>query len=36
LANIIVLRYDVGKRIENDFKKLQFGIFHQFFFGWDF
>ena len=36
LANVIVLRYDVGKRIENDFKKLQFGIFHQFFFGWDF
>jgi len=36
LANLVVLRYDIGKRIENDFSKLQSGIFHQFFFGWDF
>jgi hypothetical protein len=34
--NIIGLRYDVGKRIENNFKSLQTGLFQQFFFGWDF
>lgn len=33
---IIVLRYDLGKRIENNFSKLQGNLFHQFFFGWDF
>lgn len=32
----IVFRYDLGKRIENNFKKLQGNLFHQFFFGWDF
>lgn len=36
LFNIIALRYDIGKRIENNFKQLQPGIFQQFFFGWDF
>lgn len=36
LFYIIGLRYDVGKRIENNFTKLQKGYFHQFFFGWDF
>jgi Tol biopolymer transport system component len=32
----IVLRYDIGKRIEKNFTKLQGNLFHQFFFGWDF
>ncbi|MCX6165707.1 MAG: BamA/TamA family outer membrane protein [Ignavibacteriae bacterium] len=36
LLGVIVLRYDFGKRIENDFSKLQSNLFHQFFFGWDF
>jgi Tol biopolymer transport system component len=36
LLNVMVLRYDVGKRIENNFTKLQEGLFQQFFFGWDF
>ncbi|MEE9226079.1 MAG: BamA/TamA family outer membrane protein [Bacteroidota bacterium] len=36
LAGVLVLRYDIGKRIENDFVRLQEGVFHQFFFGWDF
>jgi len=31
-----VLRFDVGKRIENNFKTFQRGLFTQFFFGWDF
>jgi outer membrane translocation and assembly module TamA len=36
LFGIIVLRYDIGKRIENNFTRLQDGLFYQFFFGWDF
>ncbi len=36
VGNIFVLRYDFGKRVENNFKKIQSGIFSQFFFGWDF
>lgn len=36
LLGIIVLRYDLGKRIEENFSKLQGNLFHQFFFGWDF
>ena len=36
IGGIIVLRYDVGKRIEDNFTRLQSGLFHQFFFGWDF
>jgi len=32
----IVLRYDLGKRIEQNFTKLQGNLFHQVFFGWDF
>jgi len=36
LFNIIVLRYDMGKKIQNDFKEFQPGLFYQFFFGWDF
>ena len=34
--NAIVFRYDIGKRIENDFRDIQNGLFYQFFFGWDF
>jgi surface antigen Omp85-like protein/peptidase MA superfamily protein/WD40 repeat protein len=36
LGGALVLRYDLGKRIEGNFTKLQTGLFHQFFFGWDF
>jgi hypothetical protein len=36
IGGAIVLRYDVGKRIENNFSKIQKNYFHQFFFGWDF
>ncbi len=36
LGGAIVLRYDVGKRIEDDFTDFQRGLFYQFFFGWDF
>lgn len=36
IFGIIVLRYDFGKRIEQNFKKLQSTLFHQVFFGWDF
>lgn len=36
LFGVIVLRYDVGKKIENNFSNLQPGLFYQFFFGWDF
>lgn len=36
LGGFIVLRYDFGKRIENNFSKIQNNYFHQFFFGWDF
>ncbi|MBI4535421.1 MAG: PD40 domain-containing protein [Ignavibacteriae bacterium] len=35
-GGVLVLRYDIGKRIEENFSKLQKGLFHQFFFGWDF
>ncbi len=35
-GNFLVLRYDVGKRIENNFSKLSNGLFYQFFFGWDY
>jgi outer membrane protein assembly factor BamA len=35
-GGVIVLRYDIGKRIENNLAKLQEGLFYQFFFGWDF
>lgn len=35
-GGVLVLRYDIGKRIENNFRSLQDGLFHQFFFGWDF
>ena len=35
-AGALVLRYDIGKRIEKNFGRFQTGIFHQFFFGWDF
>jgi len=36
LGGVLVLRYDLGKRIEDNFTQFQRGIFHQFFFGWDF
>ncbi|MBS4027497.1 MAG: PD40 domain-containing protein [Ignavibacteriales bacterium] len=35
-ANALVLRYDIGKRLENNLSKLSNGLFYQFFFGWDF
>jgi len=36
IGGVLVLRYDVGKRIINDFNEVQKGLFYQFFFGWDF
>ena len=36
LFGALVLRYDIGKRIENNFTTLQKSLFYQFFFGWDF
>lgn len=36
LFNVLVLRYDIGKKIENNFTKFQPSLFYQFFFGWDF
>ncbi len=36
LFGVLVLRYDIGKRIENNFSNLQPRLFYQFFFGWDF
>jgi len=36
LGGVLVLRYDVGKTIQDNFQKLQRGLFYQFFFGWDF
>ena len=36
LGGVLVLRYDIGKRIEDNFQRLQHGLFYQFFFGWDF
>ncbi len=36
LFGAIVLRYDIGKKIENNFKQFQPKLFYQFFFGWDF
>lgn len=36
LFNIVVFRYDIGKKIENHFSRLQEKWFYQFFFGWDF
>lgn len=35
-GGVLVLRYDIGKRIEDNLSTFQKGIFHQFFFGWDF
>jgi hypothetical protein len=35
-GGVLVLRYDIGKRIEKNFNSIQDGLFHQFFFGWDF
>jgi hypothetical protein len=36
LFGVVVLRYDMGKKIERNFSQLQKGLFYQFFFGWDF
>ena len=36
LGGILVLRYDIGKRLENNLANFQNGLFYQFFFGWDF
>ena len=36
LFNVITLRYDVGKKIEDNFSRFQSKLFYQFFFGWDF
>ncbi|MCB2203784.1 BamA/TamA family outer membrane protein [bacterium] len=36
LFGVFVLRYDFGKRIEDNFTHIQSDVFHQFFFGWDF
>jgi len=36
LGGVFVLRYDIGKRIEQNFSRLQNGLYQQFFFGWDF
>ncbi len=36
LGGMLVLRYDIGKRVEDNFTRLQKDVFHQFFFGWDF
>ncbi|MBK8550861.1 MAG: PD40 domain-containing protein [Ignavibacteria bacterium] len=33
---LVVLRYDIGKRIENNFTHIQGDIFQQFYFGFDF
>ncbi|MGB9664162.1 MAG: hypothetical protein ACPL25_04465 [Ignavibacteria bacterium] len=36
LFGVIVLRYDIGKKIEDGFRRFQDRLFYQFFFGWDF
>jgi hypothetical protein len=36
IAGGLVLRYDIGKRIEENFHHFQNDLFYQFFFGWDF
>ncbi len=36
LFNVIVFRYDIGKKIEKNFTQFQPKLFYQFFFGWDF
>ncbi|MCP5061646.1 MAG: BamA/TamA family outer membrane protein, partial [Ignavibacteriae bacterium] len=36
LLGAITLRYDVGKKIEDNFQRFQNKLFYQFFFGWDF
>lgn len=35
-GGLVVLRYDIGRRIEDDFSKIGSDTFTQFFFGWDF
>ncbi len=35
-GGVLVLRYDIGKRLEDNLAHFQKGLFYQFFFGWDF
>jgi hypothetical protein len=36
LGNVVVLRYDIGKKLERNLSTMSHGLFYQFFFGWDF
>lgn len=36
LGGALVLRYDLGKTLQDNFSRFGEGVFHQFFFGWDF
>ena len=36
LFGVMTLRYDMGKKIEENYSRFQDGWFYQFFFGWDF
>ena len=36
LFGVLTLRYDMGKKIEDNYSRFQDGLFYQFFFGWDF
>lgn len=36
LFGVLTLRYDMGKKIEENYTRFQNGLFYQFFFGWDF
>lgn len=36
LFGVLTLRYDMGKKIEQNYTRFQDGLFYQFFFGWDF
>jgi hemolysin activation/secretion protein len=36
LGQVVTLRWDLGKRIENNFSSLQHGLYSVLFFGWDF
>lgn len=36
IFNAFALRYDIGKKIQNNFKSFQETWYYQFFFGWDF
>lgn len=36
LGQVVTIRWDLGKRIENNFSSLQHGLYSVLFFGWDF